>query len=119
MNLRATSEGNRRRDFWLFVLQRLSAMILAPLVFLHLATMVYAIQDGLTASEILSRTKGNLFWGIMYGLFIIAATIHASIGLRTIIGEMTPFRGTSRDIFTFIFASLVLALGFRAMKAVI
>ena len=119
MNLRTASEGNGRREFWLFVLQRLSAMILAPLVFLHLATMVYTIQDGLTASEILSRTKGSLFWGTIYSLFITTATIHGSIGLRAIIGEMTPFKGTSRNIFTFVFASFVLALGFRAMKAVI
>ena len=51
----ATSGGKGRREVWLFVLQRLSAMILAPLVIIHLVTMIYAIQDGLTAAEILER----------------------------------------------------------------
>ena len=47
------------------MLQRLSAMVLAPLVVVHLGTMIYAIQDGLSAAEILSRTKGSYFWGTL------------------------------------------------------
>lgn len=113
----AASAGGRR-EIRLFVLQRLSAMVLAPLVLVHLATMVYAIQGGLSAAEILSRTKGSLLWGTIYGTFVVAAAVHASIGLRTILGEMTPLKGRSRDILAVVFALLVLSLGFRAVGAV-
>ena len=94
-------------------------MVLAPLVLVHLATMVYAIQDGLSAAEILGRTKGSFVWGTVYGAFVIAAAVHASIGLRTILSEMTPLRGTRRDLVAVIFAILILGLGFRAVVAVI
>ncbi|MEM9371617.1 MAG: succinate dehydrogenase, partial [Pseudomonadota bacterium] len=43
-------------DLRLYLLQRLSALVMIPLVFGHLALMIYAIQDGLTAEEILGRT---------------------------------------------------------------
>ena len=119
MSERAIPEAGGRREVRLFVLQRLSAMVLAPLVIVHLATMVYAIQDGLSAAEILNRTKGSFVWGTIYGAFIIAAAVHASIGLRTILGEMTPLRGTVRDLVAGLFALLILVLGFRAVGAVI
>ena len=119
MSERAIPEAGGRREVRLFVLQRLSAMVLAPLVLVHLATMVYAIQDGLSAAEILSRTKGSFVWGTVYSTFVIATAVHASIGLRTILGEMTPFRGTGRDLLAVIFAILILGLGFRAVGAVI
>ena len=38
-----------RLELWLFVLQRLSAMVLAPLVLIHLVTMISAVQGGLSA----------------------------------------------------------------------
>jgi fumarate reductase subunit C len=115
----AASDTGGRREVWLFVLQRLSAMVLAPLVIVHLVTMVYAIQDGLTAAEILDRTRGSLFWNTIYSTFVVAAAVHAAIGLRTIIGEMTPMRGGIRDITALTFAAVILLLGFRAVAAVI
>ena len=47
-------------EFRLYLLQRLSALIMAPLVIGHIAVMIYAIQGGLTAAEILGRTQGSL-----------------------------------------------------------
>ena len=44
----------------LFLVQRLSAAVLAIAVAVHLATILYAIGGGLTAGEILARTHGNL-----------------------------------------------------------
>ena len=73
-----------RGEVWLFAAQRLSAMVLAPLVLLHLGTMIYAVQDGLSAAEILARTRGSVFWGANYALFIAAASVHGAIGLRAI-----------------------------------
>ena len=52
----------------LYILQRLTALIMAPLVLGHLALMIYAVQGGLSASEILGRTQGSVFWAIFYCL---------------------------------------------------
>ena len=68
-------------EFRLYMLQRLSALILAPLVLCHLVLIIYAFRGGLTAAEILSRTQGSLAWAIFYGLFVLAVAVHASIGL--------------------------------------
>ena len=108
-----------RTELWLFVAQRLSAMVLAPLVLLHLATIIYAVQDGLSAQEILSRTRGSVMWGGLYGLFVIAAAVHGSIGLRAILAETTGAHGNAPSLLALQFGLAVLALGFRAVGAVI
>ena len=64
----------------LYMLQRLSAMVMAPLVLGHIAVMIYAIQGGLSAAEILGRTKGSIVWALFYGTFALAVSIHAAIG---------------------------------------
>ena len=46
----------------LFALQRLSAKLLAPLVIIHLALILYAVHGGLSAAEILDRTQGSAAW---------------------------------------------------------
>lgn len=107
-----------RVDLWLYILQRMSAMILAPIVLIHLGTMVYAIRGGLSASEILARTQGSVLWALFYGLFVVAVAVHAAIGLRTILREMTRWRGRSLDVAAVAFMLVVLMLGFRAVGAV-
>ena len=102
----------------LYLLQRASAMLLAPLVLLHLGLILYAIEGGLSADEILGRTKGSLFWAGFYGLFVLAAALHAPIGLRNILREWTRLRGRSLDLATVGFALLLLVLGLRAVWAV-
>ena len=102
-----------------FLLQRLSALVLAPLVLVHLGLIVYAVGDGLTAAEILERTRGSLFWGTFYGLFVAAAAVHGPIGLRTVLAEMTPWRGRGLDLAMIAFALLLLVLGGRAVLAVV
>ena len=42
----------------LYMAQRLTALIMAPLTIGHLAVMIYAVQGGLNVAEILSRTQG-------------------------------------------------------------
>lgn len=107
-----------RLELWLFVAQRASALVLAPLVLAHLGLIVYAVQGGLTAAEILSRTRGSGFWASFYGLFVVAAAIHAPIGLRTILREMTAWRGRSLNLAALVFALLLLILGWRAVAGV-
>ncbi len=107
-----------RIELWRFIAQRASAAILAPLVLVHLASIVGAARGGLTAAEILSRTQGSVLWAGGYGLFVIAAAVHGAIGLRAIIGEMTPWRGASLDGAAVLFLLLVLGIGLRAVAAV-
>ena len=101
-----------------YVAQRLSALVLAPLVLVHLVLILYAVQDGLSAEEILARTRGSLFWMAFYGLFVLAAALHASIGLRNILSELTPWRGRSLGLAMHLFGLALLLLGFRAVAAV-
>ncbi len=103
----------------LFLLQRISALVLAPLVLVHLGLIFYAVGDGLTAAEILGRTRGSLFWGAFYGLFVAAAAVHGPIGLRTVLAEMTPWRGRSLDLAMLAFGLVLLVLGGRAVLAVV
>lgn len=100
----------------LWVAQRASAGVLALCVTVHLCTIVYAVQGGLSAAEILGRTRGNAAWFAFYSLFVLAVTIHAPIGLRAVLGEWLRWRGRSRDMFLLLFAAL---LGVAGMQAVL
>jgi fumarate reductase subunit C len=102
----------------LFLVQRLSAAVLALAVAAHLATIIYAIRGGLTAGEILARTHGNLALLAFYSVFVVAVAFHAPIGLRNVIREWTPWRGGSLDLVLAIFAVTLLVLGMRAVVAV-
>jgi len=102
----------------LFVAQRLSALVLALAVAVHIGTILYAVRGGLTAAEILARTHGNIAFAIFYGAFVIAVAIHAPIGLRNIFREWTRWRGASLDIALGLFCAVLLLLGFRAVFAV-
>jgi fumarate reductase subunit C len=102
----------------LFLLQRVSAAVLALAVLVHLATIILAVRGGLTAGEILARTSGNVAWFAFYIVFVVAAAIHAPIGLRTILREWTGWRGRSCDLAMILFAAVLLVLGLRAAWAV-
>lgn len=103
----------------LFVLQRISAMALAPFVIIHLGLILYAVRGGLTAGEILGRTQGSIGWGSFYGLFVVAAAVHAPIGLRNILREWTPANSTIATFLAAVFGALLIVLGFRAVFAVV
>ena len=103
----------------LFALQRLSAKLLAPLVVVHLALILYAVHGGLSAAEILGRTRGSVAWGAFYALFVVAVAIHAPIGVRNVVREWTQWRGRSLDAASLVLAIVLLALGLRAVAAVV
>ncbi len=103
----------------LYLVQRISAAVLLPLILVHLATILYAMDSGLTAAEILARTRGSLPWGLFYGLFVLAAALHAGVGLRSIIREWMPLKGRAPDTLAALFALLLAVLGFRAVYAVV
>ena len=47
----------------LYILQRATAVIMAPLVLAHIVVIYYATNRGLSAAEILGRTRGSIAWG--------------------------------------------------------
>jgi fumarate reductase subunit C len=102
----------------LFIAQRASAAALAFFVTVHLATILYAVRGGLTAGEVLARTRENHWFFAFYVLFVLAVAVHAPIGLRNILREWTPWQGRSLDIAMALFAVLLLGMGFRAAAAV-
>jgi fumarate reductase subunit C len=102
----------------LYILQRATALVMAPLVLVHLAVIVYATQAGLSAEAILGRTQGSLLWAGFYGLFVVAAAIHGTIGLRTVLVETVAWRGRGLDVAMAVFGLLLLVLGLRAVAAV-
>jgi fumarate reductase subunit C len=92
--------------------------VLALCVAVHLATIIYAVRNGLSAPEILGRTRGNVAWFAFYSLFVLAVTIHAPIGLRPVLGEWLGWRGSSRDLFLLVFAAILAWTGMRAVLGV-
>ncbi|MCZ6723686.1 MAG: succinate dehydrogenase [Gammaproteobacteria bacterium] len=105
--------------FRLYLLQRITAMIMAPLVILHLGVMIFAIQGGLDSAEILSRTQGSFFWGTGYGLFVLAVSIHAAIGIRVVLFEWASFRGVLLNIISWLVFVVLITMGARAVYAVV
>ena len=103
----------------LFVAQRLTAMLLAVLVVIHLGLILYAVRGGLTAAEILARTQDNIFWAIFYGLFVLIVAIHAPLGVRKVLQEWTGLEHSAINSFCWLFSLLLLVLGFRAVAAVV
>lgn len=102
----------------LYMAQRLTAMMMGPLVLGHLAVMIYAIQGGLSSAEILGRTQGSIGWFLFYGTFVLAVSIHAAIGLRVVVHESFGLRGIGLTLFTWISGLALLALGAQAVIAV-
>jgi fumarate reductase subunit C len=102
----------------LYVAQRGTAAILAFTVAVHLGTIIYAVRGGLTAGEILARTHGNVAFLLFYVIFVLAAAIHAPIGLRSILREWANWRGRSLDAAMIAFSAVIAVLGLRAALAV-
>ena len=108
-----------RREAILWIAQRLTAVILAICVVVHLVTIVYAVRGGLSAAEILGRTRGNYAWAAFYIVFVFAAAIHGAIGLRAIAAEWLGLRGAFAE-WAMTAVGLVLAItGLRAVAAVV
>src|SRR3954462_4911002 len=96
-----------RTQVLLFGAQRASAAVLALCVIVHLATMIYAVRNGLSAAEILQRTSGSAGWATFYGLFVLAVAVHAPIGLRNVLTEVFGWRGRAYEI-AILFSGIVI-----------
>lgn len=107
-----------RTEARLWVAQRASAAVLGVFVLVHLITIVYAMHGGLTAAEILARTRGSVPWATFYGLFVAAVAIHAPIGLRAVLAEWLHLRGRLTDALLVLLGMVLALWGLRAVWAV-
>jgi len=103
----------------LYVWQRLTAALMVPLVVVHVAVIFYATRKGMTAADILARTRGSIVWASFYGAFVVAVAIHAAIGVRNVLTEWSPLENRSAGIFASAFGALLLLVGARAIAAVV
>lgn len=110
---RAADEARR----WYF--QRISAMVLAACVLVHLAVMVYAVRGGLSGTEILARTRGSWSFGAFYGVFVVACAVHVPPGLNNIAVEWLGWSKVLAWQVARAFGVLVLAAGWLAVYAVV
>lgn len=103
----------------LYVWQRLTALLMVPLIAVHLVVIIYATNRGLSAADILGRTQGSVAWGLYYTLFVTAASIHGAIGVRGVAREWLGWRDTALDRLMWIFGVVLIVLGLRAVYAVV
>lgn len=99
----------------LWLAQRISAAVLALCVVVHLLTIILAVRGGLSAGEILGRTRGSMAWLMFYGVFVAAVAVHAPLGLRSILREWTMWRGRTLDTAMGALATLLIFSGWRAL----
>ena len=59
----------------LFILQRLTAMVLAPLVLVHLGLVLVAIRGGLSAAAVRAGTQGSVGGAVVDGLVGVAGGV--------------------------------------------
>lgn len=111
----ASEIAQAKRWYW----QRISAMVLALCVLVHLAVMVYAVRGGLSAAEILGRTQGNWGFAAFYAVFVVACTVHVPVGLANIAREWWGLGERAAQWLSKTFGLLLLVMGLRAVYAVV
>ena len=109
---------NARAQTVLWMAQRASAAVLGICVLVHLATMIYAVRGGLSAAEILERTRGSTAWLAFYTIFVLAIVVHVPIGLRAVLGEWLGWRGATREWGLILVAAVLAWMGMRAVLGV-
>ena len=104
-----------KRWYW----QRISAMVLALCVLVHLAVMIYAVRGGLSAAEILGRTQGNWGFAVFYTVFVLACAVHVPVGVANIAREWWGMGEGAALWLSRAFGLLLLVMGLRAVFAVV
>ncbi len=108
------SIAQARRWYW----QRISAMLLGVCVLVHLVVIIYAVRGGLSAAEILGRTRGNWGFAAFYGVFVLACAVHVPIGIVNVAREWGGLGQRTALWLGRAFALLLLVMGLRALVAV-
>ena len=102
-----------------YVLQRVSAALMLPLIVAHIGLIYVANAQGLSAAAILARTRGSLLWALFYVAFVLLASVHAAIGVRAVLAETTRLDEPGLDSAMLLFGIVLAALGLRAVVAVV
>lgn len=113
VGVRAASVQRFEARLWLA--QRITALVLAVCVVVHLVTIIYAVREGLSADAILVRLRGSTGWLLFYVVFVVTTAVHTSIGLRAVAAEWLGWKGRFSNAATFFVGALLLALGLRAV----
>ena len=111
----ALAIAQAKRWYW----QRISAMVLALCVLVHLGVLIYAVRGGLSAAGILGRTQGNWGFAAFYAVFVVACAVHVPVGLANIAREWWGMRQGAALWLSRAFALLLLVMGLRAVWAVV
>ena len=101
-----------------YFLQRLTGVLLAAFLVIHLITIIFAVKGGLSVAEIAGRVRGNTGWIAFYGIFILTVVVHATIGLRNIISELSDFGERTIAMISSTYAMITLILGYFALRAI-
>ena len=104
-----------RHWYW----QRISAMVLAACVLVHLVTIVYAVRSGLSGEALLARTRGSLPFAAFYTVFVLACAVHVPIGLARVAEEWLGWRVRVSSFVAPAIALLIVAMGLRAVYAMV
>ena len=115
---RGAAHDSRIVEAKLWYWQRISAMVLALCVVVHLAVMIYAVRGGLTGAEILGRTRGSFSFAAFYGIFVIACAVHVPVGLMRIFEEWLRLDRFLSVVLAKMFGVTILFLGLRAVYGV-
>jgi fumarate reductase subunit C len=99
--------------------QRMSAMVLALAVLVHLVVIIYAVRGGLSGAEILGRTHGNWLFGMFYAVFVLACAVHVPIGLSNIAQEWLGLPARLAGWLAALFGLVLLVTGLRAVYGVV
>ena len=94
-------------------------MVLAACVLVHLATIVYAVRGGLSAVEILERTRGSVTFAAFYIVFVLACAVHVPIGLEAIVREWLGAGPRAARAVAWLAALAIAILGLRAVYGVV
>ena len=103
-----------RRWYWM----RITSVLLAVCVLIHLATITYALRGGLSAADILGRTRGSVAFAAFYAVFVLSCAIHVPIGLATVVEEWSGASPRVARLVSWAAALLITVLGLRAVYAV-
>ena len=104
-----------KRWYW----QRVSAMVLALCVLVHLVTIVYAVRSGLSGEALLARTRGNIAFAVFYAVFVLACAVHVPIGLARIAEEWLGVGDRAASTAANVLALLLVAMGMTAVYAMV
>jgi len=104
-----------KQESLIWIAQRGSAMVLIIGLIVHLGAIIAAVQGGISAAEISGRMNGHTGWFVFYLCFLVAVSIHAPIGLRSILIEVTSLPNRSVGLISLLLAVMILAPGLRAI----